>query len=166
MRDRTSEEYKKALLRKLAATTMSQRQFAIEEGVAFATLHKWKAKYQIDTSNQSVAKPVQSDGWSPERKFALVLESASLSEIEVGEYCRRKGIYPEQLSVWKQACIQGNMKTNDQKKKIESASKAHKKRIKDLERELARKEKALAEAAALLLLRKKLDALWNVSEED
>ena len=166
MRDRTSEEYKKAILRKLSATTLSQRQFAIEEGLAFSTLHKWKTRYQIDTSDQSVGKPAQPDNWSPEQKFALVLESASLSEIEIGEYCRRKGIYSEQLCVWKHGCIQGNMKINEQKKKIEITSKADKKRIKDLERELARKEKALAEAAALLLLRKKLDALWNENEED
>ena len=90
MRNRTSEEYKKAILRKVATTTMSQRQFAIEEGIVFATLHKLETKYQIDTSYHSAAKPAQSDDWSPEQKFALVLESALLSEIEVGEYCRRK----------------------------------------------------------------------------
>lgn len=165
MRDRTSEEYKKAIVRKLSTTTLSQRQFAIEEGIGFSTLHKWKTKYAINSTSHNHSQPAKSNGWSAEQKFGLVLESASLSELELGEYCRRKGIYTEQLCEWRQACIQGNMKANDQKKKIDAASKADKKRIKELERELARKDKALAEAAALLILRKKLDALWSDDEE-
>ncbi len=165
MRDRTSEEYKKAIVRKLSVTTLSQRQFAIEEGVSGATLHKWKTKYPIDKFNHNDAQSAQSRALSAEQKFGFVLESASLSELELGEYCRRKGIYTEQLCVWRQACIQGNMKANDQKKKIDTAAKADKKRIKELERELARKDKALAEAAALLILRKKLDVLWSDDEE-
>jgi transposase len=166
VRDRTSEEYKKAIVRKMASSSLSGRQFAIEEGVALATLHKWKTKYRCDSIDQEKSKAVASDNWSLEEKFAVVLESASLSEIELGEYCRRKGIYPEHVSVWKHACIQGNMKNSDHKRKADSASKTDKKRIRELERELARKEKALAEAAALLLLRKKLDALWDENEED
>lgn len=166
MRDRSTEEHKQAIVRKLAYSTLSDRQFAIEEGVAFATLHKWKTKYRCDTTDQEKSKDIISDNWSMEEKFAVVLESASLSEIELGEYCRRKGIYPEHVSAWKHACIQGNMKNSDHKRKADSNSKADKKRIRELERELARKEKALAEAAALLLLRKKLDALWDENEAD
>lgn len=164
MRERSTEEYKKAVLRKLLSTDLSDRQFAIEEGIAFSTLHQWKSKYHLDTVNEK-PEPASSDRWSPEAKFSVVLETASLSEIEIGEYCRRKGIYPEQLELWKQACIQGNMKSTEHKKQIETAVKSDKKRIKELERELARKDKALAEAAALLLLQKKLDALWNKSED-
>lgn len=166
MRDRSSEEYKRAIVREMASSRLSGRQFAIQEGVALATLHKWKNKYRCDSPDQEKPKDIPSDNWSLEQKFAVVLESASLSEIELGEYCRRKGIYPEHVSVWKNACIQGNMKNSDHKRKADSDSKADKKRIKELERELARKEKALAEAAALLLLRKKLDALWDENEED
>lgn len=166
MRSRTTEEYKKAVVRKLATSVLSDRQFATEEGIAFSTLHKWKTRYQVDTSDHGKSENDIADKWSAEEKFSVVLESASLSEIELGEYCRRKGIYPEQLSLWKNACIQGNLKISDHKKQAQLDSKADKKRIKELERELARKEKALAEAAALLLLRKKLDALWNGNEED
>lgn len=164
MRERSTEEYKQAVLRKLLNSDLSDRQFAIDEGIAFSTLHKWKSKYHLDTVDEK-PEPALSDRWSPEAKFSVVLETASLPEIEIGEYCRRKGIYPEQLELWKQACIQGNMKSTEHKKQIESAVKSDKKRIKELERELARKDKALAEAAALLLLQKKLDALWNKSED-
>lgn len=164
MRERTSDEYKQAVVRKLASSTLSERQFAIEEGIAFSTLHKWKTHYRINSSPQIKQEDIPSDKWSPDQKFAVVLESALMSEIELGEYCRSKGIYPEHVAVWKHACIQGNMKHSEQAKNADSSAKADKKRIKELEKELDRKEKALAEAAALLLLRKKLDALWEENE--
>ena len=166
MRDRTSEEYKKAIVRKLACSPLSQRQFALAEGIAFSTLHKWKTQYRVDTGEADPPVKSLSDDWTPEEKFAVVFETATLNEIEFGEYCRHKGIYPEHVMVWKQACIQANMKNSEHKKQIEADSKADKKRIRALEKELARKEKALAEAAALLVLRKKLDALWDEKEED
>jgi len=89
-----------------------------------------------------------------------------MSEIELSEYCRSKGLYPEQIKVWKLSCIKGNMTNNEQKKEIEADARADKKRIRQLERELRRKDKALAETAAILVLRKKLSALWEEDEED
>lgn len=164
MRDRSSEEFKRALLQKLCESTLSFRQFAIEEGVAFSTLHKWKKQYNIERPERSVER--SSDRWSSEEKFSVVLECVTLSELELGEYCRRRGLYPEQVMLWKQACIQGTMKKNDQQKQAQLSSKADKKRIRQLERELARKDKALAEAAALLVLGKKLDTLRQDNEDD
>ena len=160
MRERTSEEYKQAVIRKLANSTLSERQFAIEEGIAFSTLQKCKRHYQVDSSSQVKQQDVPSDKWSADQKLAVVLESALMSEIGLGEYCRSKGIYPKHVAVWKHACIQGNMKHSEHTKKTDNSAKADKKQIKELEKELDRKKKALAEAAALLLLRKKkLDAL-------
>ncbi len=156
-----SDQYKIAVVRKLAASSLSVRQFAQQEGVAYSTLHKWRNQFKMSAPNQPLL-PSPED-WSLEEKFAVVLESASLSEVELGQYCRCKGLYPEQLRRWKQSCIEGNMTTNDHKKQQAAQAKSDKKRIKQLERELKRKDKALAEAAALLVLSKKLNALW---EED
>ena len=164
MRERSSEEYKQAVLKKLSESVLSFRQFAIEEGIAPATLHKWKQKYNIERPECSSNH--LSDRWSPEDKFTAVLETATLSEIELSKYCRSKGLYPEQVMLWKQACIQGTMKKSDQQRKAELDAKSDKKRIKQLERELARKDKALAEAAALLVLGKKLDTLRQENEDD
>jgi len=155
VRERSSEKYKQAVLRKLAHSSLSLRQFAAEEGIAISTLHKWRDRYEIETLDKPVS--VSSDRWSSEEKFAVVLECAALSEIELNEYCRASGLYPEQVTLWKHGCIQGNMKSDDQQKKANVRAKADKKRIKELERELARKEKALAEAAA---------ALWEENEDD
>jgi hypothetical protein len=95
--------------------------------------------------------------WSAERKFQAVLETASLSEAEKNEYCRRHGIYQEQLEEWKKDCISGCRKSPDQNyiKKTRQKEQELKRKTKALEKELTRKEKALAEAAALLVLKKK-----------
>ena len=93
--------------------------------------------------------------------------NSALSEIELSEYCRRKGLYPEQVQQWRQACILGQQSARALQQAEKAQSKADKKRIRQLEQELRRKDKALAEAAALLILQKKLDAYWsNVDEAD
>ena len=107
-----------------------------------------------------------SDQWSAEAKFAVVLETAAMSESQLSEYCRSKGLYPEQVKAWKQACIQGQLSEAERRKQEREQAKEDKKKIKELERELKRKEKALAETAALLVLRKKLNALWGEKEDD
>jgi len=48
------------------------------------------------------------EGWSSRDKFAAVLETAALSEAEVAEYCRKRGLYPEQIRAWRSACEQAN----------------------------------------------------------
>lgn len=106
------------------------------------------------------------DDWPAEAKFAAVLHAATLSEIELSEYCRSKGLYPEQISAWRQACITGQMSAKAQLKTEREQTRADKKRIAELERELRRKDKALAETAAILVLRKKMNAFWGNDSED
>jgi hypothetical protein len=109
----------------------------------------------------------QADQWSSLDKFRVVLESASLNAAELAEYCRRKGLYVEQINAWREACEQANSLAQPSKTRRErEEEKAAKKRIKQLERELRRKDAALAETAALLVLRKKAEALWGKDEDE
>lgn len=151
------------MVRRLSCSELSLRDFAKQENVAFSTLYSWQVKYPV-AGSELTAQGIP-DKWSCEEKFGVVLETAILSENELGEYCRNKGLYPEQVQLWKLSCIQGNM-TKKKQNQISEQSKADKKRIKELERELRRKDKALAETAALLVLRKKLNALWDENEDD
>ena len=96
----------------------------------------------------------------------VVLETANLTEIEFPEYCREKGVYPEQVKEWKEACINASDNAREKSTKAGKELRAERKEKEKLEKELARKEKALAEAAALLVLRKKADAIWGTDEED
>ncbi|MBK5006081.1 transposase [Pseudomonas sp. S32] len=98
---------------------------------------------------------------SAEAKMAAIMETAALSELEIGEYCRRKGIFPEQITDWRNAFIASSTKQSTAKNVSAGQSRADKNRIRELERELRRKDAALAEAAALLVLRKKLNAYWD-----
>ena len=136
-----------------------------ETGITEQTLYTWRRQLK----NQGMPVPGDGknpEGWSSEDKFAVVLETAALNAAELAEYCRRKGLYAEQIAAWREACRSANANAGEQARNQREQSKEDKKRIRQLEKELNRKEKALAEAAALLVLRKKAQAIWGDKEED
>ena len=106
------------------------------------------------------------ENWKPQDKLAVVIETASLNEAELGEYCRSKGLYPEQIQRWKESALRGYQKSDQVDQDISRNRKEDKREIKQLKSELRRKEKALAETAALLVLAKKSRAIWGEPEED
>ena len=99
-------------------------------------------------------------------KLAVVIETASLNEAQLSEYCRSKGLYPEQINEWKTSALSGYQNNRQMKKEKIQNHQQDRKKIKRLESELRRKEKALAETAALLVLSKKCQAIWGEHEED
>jgi len=143
---------------------MAIRQLSQEGGISEGTLHKWRteARGQGQLLPDADAGP---EGWSSRDKFAAVLETAALNEAVVAEYCRKRGLYPAQIAAWRSACEQANDWDRASTARLGHATREEKKRVKDLERDLARKEKALAEAAALLILRKKASAIWGGDED-
>jgi transposase-like protein len=90
----------------------------------------------------------------------------ALSEAELAEYCRTKGLYPEQVKAWRAQAEQAMAGGLVSSKAHREALAVEQKRRKEVERELNRKEKALAETAALLTLRKKAAAIWGEAEEE
>ena len=139
---------------------------ARDTGITTVTLRTWR--HQARAEGKVVpGDGKQADQWSSQDKFRVVLESASLNAAELAEYCRRKGLYVEQISAWREACEQANSPVQPSKARRErEEEKTSTKRIKQLERELRRKEAALAETAALLVLRKKAEALWGRGEDE
>lgn len=108
------------------------------------------------------------DGWSASDKFTVVLETAGLNATELSAYCRERGLYPEQVERWRQAATDANEKpvlTLKEQKELERLRAQDQREIKRLKKELTRKDKALAEAAALLLVTTKMQALWGEVEE-
>lgn len=163
---RYSLERKTSVLKKLLPPhNLSLAEVAKSEGISEATLYNWRtqAKHQ---GNPVPGSGKTSDDWSPEAKLAAVIETGSMNEADLSEYCRSKGLYPEQVIEWKRACLRGQLSEAIRHKQERDQAKQDKKEIKELKRELARKEKALAEAAALLVLRKKYNALWEEKEDD
>ena len=163
---RYSEERKASVMRKLLPpNNRSVPAVAREEGISEQTLYNWRQQIR-DTGVPVPGSGKQTDDWSAEAKFAAVVETASMNASELSEYCRSNGLYPEQIQRWREACVQGARSVGVQHKHVKQEARQDKKKIKQLERELRRKEKALAETAALLVLRKKLNALWDENEED
>ncbi len=89
------------------------------EGVSEMSLSNWRKQLGAEGSAVSENKPL-TENWSAETKFAVVLEAAGLSEIDLGEYCRRKGLYPEQITAWRQAFITGQKSEKALQKKNET----------------------------------------------
>ena len=153
-----AERKASVLQRLLPPHNASVPEVATAEGISEATLYNWLKQ----TREQGIAvpgsRPKGTEHWSGQAKFTAVLETAGMNEQERSEYCRRTGLYPEQLDSWKTACIAGagQAETTDA-----PALKQARKQVRSLEKELRRKEKALAESAALLVLQKKFNALWE-----
>ncbi|MEK5393416.1 IS3 family transposase [Margalitia sp. FSL K6-0131] len=152
---RYSQEQKEAITKRMMPpNNESVTKISKEEGISDVTLYKWRKEARA----AGVATPGNgqtSDKWSSQDKFLIVMETFAMNESELAEYCRKKGLYREQIEAWKSVCLQANGQVFDQAKQLNGALKEEQKRAKQLEKELQKKEKALAEAAALLLLRKK-----------
>jgi transposase-like protein len=163
---RYPSERKEAVLRKMMPPhNRSIKKLSEEEGISEATLFNWRkeAREKGLLLPDGASGP---EGWSARDKFAAVLETAAFNEAELAEYCRKKGLYPEQLMQWRRACESANDWDRDNNRRLNTEKKADRQRIRQLERELRRKEKALAEAAALLVLQKKAQAIWGDPEDE
>lgn len=158
-------ERKNAILKKmLPPQNMSVAEVSRQEGISTASLYNWRTEARL--KGVPVPGPNKTSAhWSGEAKFAVVVETAALSEAELSEYCREKGLYPDQVKEWKRECIAATSSSAERKKEEKKQANADKKQVYQLKKELRRKDKALAEAAALLVLRKKLNALYGEEVE-
>jgi len=136
-----------------------------ESGIPLGTLKKWKS----DAMKKGFSAPAggrKSEQWSTQDKFLIVVETATMNETELAEYCRKKGLYVEQVKTWQDNCLQANGGIAKELKLARHREKDKENEMKTLQKELQRKESALAETAALLVLRKKADAIWGDPEGD
>ena len=160
-----SEEFKYSIMMKMMPPE-NQSVIAIsrETGLSEATLHKWRRQARA----KGVAVPggeQEVERWSTQDKFLIVMETAQLSEVEMAEYCRSKGLYVEQVQAWRDACMQANGGIAQEASRLQKDLREKDRQMKKLAQELRRKEAALAETAALLVLRKKANAIWGDGED-
>jgi len=150
-------EFKESLLKKVFTKNddISIHQIAIEANVSPTSLYSW-----IKRAKGKVPK-LKNDDYNLKDKFEYCLKYFNSDEAGKGEFLRSNGLYSYQLDSWKKDFITSN---NSLKSKTDKLSSIDKNKIKILEKELRRKEKALAETATLLTLKKKFQDL-NLNEE-
>ncbi len=159
---RYSEERKQAVVAKmLPPYNLSPKEVQEQEGISLGTLYKWRREAREQGTCIPDADSQGPASWSSRDKFNAVVETASMNEHERAEYCRRRGLYVEQLDRWRADCERGPELAAGQRSQQSDEAREQRKRAKALERELKRKDEALAETAALLTLRKKAHAIWG-----
>jgi len=124
-------------------------------GISVTTLERWRAEFLASASD------VQPRRWTPAARLEAVIATAGLDETARSAWCREHGVFPTALDAWKRDAIGGLGEPADDS----VATKQDRRRVKELERELRRKDKALAETAALLVLSKKLQAIFHEGED-
>ena len=157
---------------------MSATALSSEVGIAQCTLSRWlKGAATIPSkmsptlrsaSDDESTKTKHAQDWSPEEKVAFVMEAAATPSAELGALLRRKGVQEAQLDEWRTQVMEGAvaaMRPQNRRAEREAAA-AEAKKIRQLEREILRKDKALAETAALLVLQKKVQAIWGDGDDD
>ncbi len=163
-----SESFKEQMIARLVGPrATSAMALSKEVGISQSTLSRWlrdasRVAMRVGKDDDKKAAeerpPRRTQDWTSEQKLRVVLESLKVSDHELGAFLRREGVHEAELREWRETALEA----------LEPAAKKRKKeakRVRDLEKELRRKEKALAEAAALLVLEKKLQALWGAEDD-
>jgi transposase-like protein len=142
-------------------------------GVSRSALQRWISqsnKLQLEAISFNPLIPTMTSkekspqNWTLEEKLKLVIESDGLNEQATSELCRTQGIFPHHINQWKHHFITGTALSTDTKK--QTSVKLLRNEIKELNKDLNRKNKALAETAALLVLQKKVNTIWGNNNED
>ena len=170
-RNRYTPAFKiQALLKVRERAGKSVRAITQELNMSEGTLRKWVSQSnQKDNESSPACTPaailpvdVPAASWSPEQRLLALHETHTLTGPELHAWCRAKGLFEHQLNAWAQAfCMPAPQHSRESNAALRELQTRHDK----LQRELNRKEKALAEAAALLVLQKKYQALWEGEEK-
>jgi transposase len=150
-----SVTFKQKMVQRLTGkNAMSASQLARETGLRQQNLSRWLQEARSLPRMADKPKPTRGE-WTVEQKAHVLAEAAQLDGEALTAYLEREGVKFAEYEQWRLALDEGG-----------AAATSTNRRIRYLERELARKEKALAEAAALLLLKKKVESLYGEDEDD
>jgi len=156
-------------LNRSAVTTLNE--VANSLGIGCSTLSKWIVKarnHEFDSVPPDEINRMTQDkrpqDWTIEERLNMVVACASLSDEQLSEFCREQGVYPHHVKQWKLDFVSGNQSKGSVVSPSELKTLRQENKI--LKKELNRKDKALAETAALLVLQKKVNAIWGNDEDN
>lgn len=155
-----SKEFKDAIRTKiLSRGSKTVAEVCEAEGINQRSAANW---IRARVNDPVMKKQKSSHKWNPEKKLKALMETSNLSESELGVYLRKEGIFISQLEEWKKEFLSSMILV----KKSKPAKDDRDQKIKSLEKEILRKDKALAEATALLILQKKVNLIWGNRDEE
>ena len=160
-----NEGFKARMIQRMAgpegitATALSK-----EVGIGQPTLSRWLRERSVGGMTDD--KPKARRTWTAAEKLRVVQEASQLESDELGGLLRREGLHESQLEEWADAVKVGALASLAPAKRARSKRTPEQKRIDELEKELTRKEKALAEVTALLVLKKKVQEIWGDGDDD
>ena len=157
MESKYSEAFiEQALVKVYSRGDRTVRSVAEELNVSFHTLKNWMKRKVVDKLGVTAIKGKRPQDWSADEQLVALHETHGLSGEVLYAWCREKGLFVHHLTSWR-AAFCANEKAAPGTREIRTLKDENEK----LKRELVRKEKALAEAAALLILQKKFRAFWE-----
>ena len=146
-----------ALVKVFSRGGRSVQSVADDINVNYHTLKNWMVRKVVDKSNMPSAKERRPQDWSAQEQLVALHETHGMADEALSAWCREHGIFPHHLTEWQLAfCTDRKLAPTESK-----ALRTLKEDNDRLQREVLRKDKALAEAAALLILQKKFRALWE-----
>ncbi len=155
---RYSEKFKgRAVARLLPPESAAVDVVAREVGIGSRTLERWR--------DDVLSMPARGRAWTAAARLEAVIVTAALDETGKSAWCREHGVYPDELLKWRTSATTA-LAEPEELRASPQATRQDKKRIKELERELLRKDRALAETAALLVLSKKVAAIFSKGEDE
>lgn len=161
-----SKEIRDRILTKLQPPqNKSVSQVSVEEGISKSTIYSWIAQARKEGKLIPNSSPANDTKWRKEDKARIVIETYSMNEQELGEYCRKHGLYTTDIKRWHQI-FESSFSASRSSTELEQELKTQKQANEELARELQYKEKALAETAALLVLKKRIQGIWEVHEDE
>ena len=147
----------RAVARLLPPESAALELVAREVGIGAGTLERWREDAQ--------SKPARGRAWTAGARLEAVITTAAMSEAGKSAWCREHGVYPSELDTWRASCTAA-LASPEETRASPQATRTDRKRIKELERDLLRKDRALAETAALLVLSKKVAVIFNKGEDE
>ena len=149
---RYSNEFKERVVARLLPPESAEVSRVSQEiGVSVATLERWRA--------DALSRPVRERVWTAAARLEAVMATAAMDEARCSAWCREKGVFPSDLTRWRESAMAA-LAQPEEVRATPQETRRDRRRIQELEKDLRRKEKALAETTALLVLSKKLEAIF------
>jgi putative transposase len=164
----SSQEFKVQSVEKALSRRPDQtlKNIADNLGVGYSTLQKWirlAKNNKLEKPEKTMSTEKSPQDWDKTQRFEAIIHCHGLNDEQISSYCRKNGIYPHHLQAWKTEFLSDNQGSESLSRQEHKKLKQENKR---LQKELNRKDRALSETAALLVLSKKCQAIWGEKEVD